>query len=54
MTNKTKKLLAGALLTLTLVTGTSEAAFARQGRGADDPAGHVHHRRHHHEGANHR
>lgn len=40
---KTKKILAGALLTLTVVAGTGGAAFARQGRGADDPIGHVRH-----------
>jgi hypothetical protein len=41
----TKKLVAGAVLMLTVVAGTGGTAFARQGRGADDPAGHVRHGR---------
>ncbi len=38
---RTRKILATALLALTVLGGTANAAFARQGRGADDPAGHV-------------
>ncbi|HEX3393826.1 MAG TPA: hypothetical protein VHS52_04800 [Acidimicrobiales bacterium] len=38
---RTRKIAAAALLALTMVGGTANAAFARQGRGADDPIGHV-------------
>ncbi|MDQ6798936.1 MAG: hypothetical protein M3011_13140, partial [Actinomycetota bacterium] len=38
---RTRKIFATALLTLTVLGGTANAAFARQGRGADDPAGRV-------------
>jgi len=40
---RTRKIFATALLTLTVLGGTANAAFARQGHGADDPAGHVRH-----------
>jgi hypothetical protein len=39
----TKKMVAGALLVLAIVTGTGGTAFARQGRGADDGVNHVRH-----------
>ncbi|MDQ1368094.1 MAG: hypothetical protein QOF20_447 [Acidimicrobiaceae bacterium] len=51
---KIKKMLAGALLTLTVVAGTGGAAFASQGHGADDPAGHVRHGQGAEHGPNHR
>ncbi len=40
---RTRKIFAASLLALTMVGGTANAAFARQGHGADDPAGHVRH-----------
>gem|GEM_PF-4982198 len=40
---RTKKLVAATLLALAMVGGAGNAAFASQGRGADDPAGHVRH-----------
>jgi len=42
-TMKTEKLVAATLLALAMVGGGGNAAFASQGRGADDPAGHVRH-----------
>lgn len=38
---KVKKIAVGTLVCLAALAGTSDVAWARQGRGADDPAGHV-------------
>jgi hypothetical protein len=40
---KLKKIAVGTLICLAALAGTSDVAWARQTRGADDPAGHVRH-----------
>ena len=38
---KIKQIAVGTLVCVAAIVGTSDLAWARQGRGADDPAGHV-------------